>query len=324
MTITTLTDFAVLKPEIYLPLARTKLAQYIDFALFGMVDRAPIPAGEFVPIPGFKQLAGEPDVIGDGYNPTVNKIDPLKDIGVVRHLGKAFGAEDLVQIVTGRDPNAEIAAQIANYFARYAVQNSLLSVLLAVTASGGPIYATNLYSVYADQVSTHASYAVMTPTVAALGLAKIGDEMGGVRAWVMHSKVVADLTAQGHILPATNTAPVGFDGNGIANTFMGKPIVMSDTVTSTAGSNSTKYRTYGITPGALFLGIQKDLNPEADRDKLKKLNFISTDFHFCAHVRGCKWVGTANPDKTTLETAANWALSAELAKFVGVVAIDTN
>jgi hypothetical protein len=143
----------------------------------------------------------------------------------------------------------------------------------------------------------------------------------------MHSKVVADLAAQGFIMPATNTPPVGFDGSGIVQTFLGKPIIMADTVTTVSGTSSDLYRTFGITSGALALGIQQDLNPEQDRDPLKKLNYVSTDIHFCAHVRGTAWAGSAGsgkPTATVLETGATWTLAAESHKFVGIVAIDTN
>ena len=326
---TSLTDFTVLKPEIYRPVAQTKLAIFIDFLMGGMVDKFPIAPGEFVPIPSFKELSGTPDIIGDNYDPQINKIDPLKDIGVVRHMGKAFGADDLVQIVTGLDPNAEIARQLANYFARYCIQNSFLSVLKGLFSAAGPLYATNRYSVYADVATTHATYAVMTPQVASLGLAKLGDQMSKVRGWVMHSKVVADLTAAGYILPSPVQAPVGFDGSGIVSTFLNKPIIMSDTTTTVAGVTSTLYRTFAVVPGAMALGIQKDLNPEQDRNKLKKLDYVSTDYHFAAHVRGCKYVyaavtATANPTDAMLEAGVSWLLSAESEKFVGVVAIDTN
>ena len=324
---TTLTDFAVLKPEIYTPLAQTKLKMFIDFMLHGMADRVSIGAGETMPIPGFKRLAGTPDIIGDNYDPQVNKIDPLKDIGVVRHMGKAFGADDLVQIVTGQNPNDEIARQLANYFAEYCIQNSFLSVLKGVFSAAGPLYTSNRYSVYADVADGQPTYATMTPSVASKGLAKLGDNMAKIRAWVMHSKVVGDLNAAGYISTATLAAPYGFDGNGIVSMFLGKPIIMSDTTTVIAGNTSDLYRSYAVVPGAMALGIQKDLNPEQDRDKLKKLNFVSTDIHFAAHIRGCKYVGAIgdkHPTDAELEAGASWSLSAELAKDVGVIAIDTN
>jgi hypothetical protein len=326
MGITTLTNLADLKPEIFRPQAQTQLAQYIDFMMFGMVDRFSADAGEFIPIPSFKELTGAVDIIGDGYNPVVGAIGTVKDIGVVRHMGRAFGAEDLAAIVTGTDPNGEISRQISNYFARYGVQASFLSVLKGLFASTGPLYTSNRYSVYADVASTAATYAIMTPEVAALGMAKLGDQMGKIAAWVMHSKVVADLTAAGFVATTTNAVPYGFDGNGIVNLFLGKPIIMSDTTTTTAGTTSTLYRSFGVVPGALALGVQKDLNPEVERNALKKLSYISTDLHAAAHVRGCAYVTAtgANPSDTLLETGTSWTLVADSAKFCGVIAIDTN
>lgn len=326
MAITTLTNLADIKPDILRAQTQTQLAKFIDFLMGGMVNRFSADPGEFVNIPSFKELAGTVDIIGDGYNPTVGAIGCIKDIGVIRHTGRAFGAEDLAAIVTGSDPVGEISNQIANYFARYGVQASFLSVLKGLFASTGPLYSTNLYSVYADVASTAATYAIMTPEIAALGMAKLGDEMEKIGMWIMHSKVVADLTAAGFVATTTNAVPYGFSGNGIVNTFLGKPIMVSDTVTKTAGTSSTSYRTFGVAPGALLLGVQKDLNPETERNALKKLSYIATDYHFCAHVRGCAYVTTAgaNPTDTVLETGTSWTLVAEDAKFCGVVAIDTN
>ncbi len=327
MTIANLTDFAALKPEIYRPLAQTKLAQFIDFLMFGMADQFPIGAGETVPVPSFGELSGDVDISKDKNDIEVNGITPLKDIGVVCHVIKAFGAEDLIKIVTGLDPNAEIATQVARYFAKNAVQKRMLSVLKGLFSAAGPLYTSNRYSKYADVATTHSTYAVMTPTIAALGVQKLGDEMDKIVAWIMHSKVVADLRAQGFVtdLPANN--PFGFGPSGILQTFNGKPISMSDTCTTISGTTSDLYRSYAVTRGAFAIGIQKDLNPELDRDKLNKKSYISTDLHFMPHVRGVSYVGaTGNGEPTVahLEAGASWSLSAENAKFVGVVAIDTN
>lgn len=326
MSATTVADFSVLKPEIYGPLTQTKIAQAVDFFMNGMCDRVALPAGEFVPFPGFKALSGDPDRMVDGGTYDINKIDPLKDIAVVLHKIKVFGAEDLVQIVTGQDPNAEIARQLAIYFARKVISPALMSVLKGVFATSGPLNSTNLHSVYVDAAFSGGTQVPMSPAVAAAGLAKLGDEMNNVAGWVMHSKVYADLLAAGYISTATKADPYGIGMNGELMSFMGKPIVMADNGYTLAGTHATKYRTLGIARGALAYGVQKDANPEQDRDRKDKLNFVSTDIHFAPHVRGCAYntaVG-ANPTTANLELGTSWTLAAEDEKFVGVVAIDTN
>lgn len=325
MSATTVADFSVLKPEIYGPLTQTKIAQAVDFFMNGMCDRVALPAGEFVPFPGFKALSGDPDIMVDGGTYDINKIDPLKDIAVVLHKIKVFGSNDLVQIVTGQDPNAEISRQLALYFARKVISPALMSVLKGIFATSGPVNATNLHSVYVD-TATVADRVNLSPAVAADGMAKIGDEMNNIAGWVMHSKVYANLLAAGYISTAVKNDPYMISGNGELQSFMGKPIVMADTVTTATGSNATKYRTFGIARGALAYGVQKDANPEQGRDQKDKLSYVSTDIHFAPHVRGCAYntaVG-ANPTTANLELGTSWTLAAEDEKFVGVVAIDTN
>lgn len=202
MGTTTVADFSVLKPEIYGPLTQTKIAQAVDFFMNGMCDRVALPAGEFVPFPGFKALSGDPDRMVDNGVYDINKIDPLKDIAVVLHKIKVFGSDDLVQIVTGQDPNAEIARQLALYFARKVISPALISVLKGVFATSGPLNTTNLHSVYVDAAESGGTQVKMSPAVAARGIQKIGDELNNIAGWVMHSKVYSDLLAAGYISTA--------------------------------------------------------------------------------------------------------------------------
>lgn len=327
MGATTSTDFSALVPEIFQPLAQTRLAKFIDFLMFGLADQFQVGAGLVVPVPSFGELSGTVDISQDKNDIEINAVTPILDEGVVCRGIKAFGAEDLVKICSGIDPNTEIANRISRYFAKNFVQTRFFNVLTGLFSAAGPLYATNLHSVYADVAKTAATYAIMTPEVAIDGIQKLGDEMENVAAWVMHSKVMGDVYKAGYIGTATAVPPVGMNADGTVKTFLGKPIIMADSVTKTAGTSSTKYRTFGITRSALALGIQKDLNPEFGRDALNKKEYLSTDMHAMMHVRGCKYVGATGSGKPTvalLEAGASWELVAEDAKFVGVVAIDTN
>jgi len=294
--------------------------------MHGIMDRVALPAGDYVSFPAFKELSGDADRMVDSGNYDINKIDVLKDVAAVCHRIKVFGANDLSAIVSGSDPMGAISSQIARYFAKV-VQKSALATLKGQIVSSGALNTTNLHSVFVDD-ATIANQKYMTASVAATALGLLGDEINNIAAWVMHGKVLADLLSAGYV--STYTAPnpaIEINGLGEIQKFMGKPIIVSDSCTTIAGSSATKYITYGLAKGALAYGIQKDLNPEVGRDSKDKVSYISTDIHYATHLRGCAYqsgTGGANPTDTTLATATSWALVAESAKFVGMIAIGTN
>ena len=324
MAETYMSDLSSIVPAILKPMAATKMAQFIDFNMHGIMDRVELPAGEFVSFPAFKELSGAADRMVDGGSYDINKIDVLKDVAAVSHRIKVFGANDLSAIVSGTDPMGSISAQLGRYFAKV-VQLSALSVLKAQIISGGALESTNLYDVFVD-TATEANQKPLTSSIAAKGLGKLGDEINNIAAWVMHGKVLADLLAAGYVSTSPINNPIEIGGLGEVQKFMGKPVIVSDTCTTIAGSSATKYITYGLAKGALAYGVQKDLNPEVGRDSKDKVSYISTDLHYAAHLRGCAYqtAALANPTDTTLATAATWALVAESAKFVGMVAIGSN
>lgn len=326
MAETLMSDLSSIVPSIIQPMAQTKMAQYIDFMMHGVMDRVSLPAGDYVSFPAFKELSGAADRMVDSGSYDINKIDVLKDIAAVCHRIKVFGANDLSSIVTGSDPMGAISSQLARYFAKV-VQLSALATLKGQIITSGSLNGTNLYDVFVDD-ATEGNQKPMTSAIAAKGLGKLGDEINNIAAWVMHGKVLADLLAAGYVstYPIQNQA-IEINGLGEIQKFMGKPIIVSDSCTTIAGSSATKYITYGLARGALAYGIQKDLNPEVGRDSKDKVSYISTDIHYATHLRGCAYqsgTGGANPTDTTLATATSWALVAESAKFVGMVAIATN
>lgn len=326
MAETLMSDLSSIIPSVIQPMAQTKLAQYIDFMMHGVMDRVSLPAGNYVTFPSFKELSGTADRMVDSGSYDINKIDAIADIAAVCHRIKVFGANDLSSIVSGTDPMGAISSQIARYFAKV-VQLSALSVLKGQIVTSGALNATNLYDVFVDD-ATEGNQKPMTSAIAAKGLGKLGDELNNIAAWVMHGKVVADLLAAGYVSTYTQRNQAIDIGNmGEVLSFMGRPIIMADSCTTIAGSSATKYITYGLAKGALAYGIQKDLNPEIGRDSKDKVSYISTDLHYAAHLRGCAYqsgTGGANPIDTTLATATSWALVAESAKNVGMVAIGTN
>jgi len=296
-------------------------AKIFDFTFQGMAERDNnVGAGELINVRGFNELSGDAEVMSDGGTYSTNSVSTYKDIGVILHRIKKFGAEDLGNIVSGQDATGAIRRMIARYFAKQAAAR-FIDVLTGVFASSGPLTTTNRSAVYVD-TATPGDRIKLTPSVAANAAAKIGDNMLDMGIWLMHSATYATLLAAGYLETNTNLSAYGFEG-GQVKMFMGKPILVSDTLPVTTGSNCDSYRTYFCAKGSLYFGIQKDINPEYSRDT-NKIDIISTDMHFCPHVRGCAWATTANPADATLKLGTSWSLAYSAATQVRVVAIDHN
>lgn len=309
-------------PEIMRTEVNVEFAKIFDLSFMGAAERDDtVPAGELINVRGFNELSGDAEVMVDGGTYSTNPLSTNKDVAVILHRIKKFGAEDLGRIVSGMDATAAVRAMIARYFLKE-VQNRFLNVLEALfDSSAGVLRSSNRLSVYVDHATVGRGF--LTPANGATVMSKIGDNMFDLGVWAMHSATYAYLLANKYLETNTNGSAYGIDGVGNIVTFMGKPIMVSDFCTKVAGASATMFRTYLLGRGSLYLGIQKDINPEYSRDS-NKIDIISTDMHFATHCRGVKWNTTTNPTNALLATPASWALSYALAKQVRVVALDHN
>ena len=309
-------------PEIMRTEVNVEFAKIFDLSFMGAAERdGNVEPGELINVRGFSELDGDAEVMVDTGTYSTNNIGTRKDIAVILHRIKKFGAEDLGRIVSGMDASAKIKALISRYFLRE-VQNRFMNVLEALfDASAGILRTTNRHSVYVDHATVGRGF--LTPANATTGMSKIGDNLFDLGVWMMHSATYAYLLSNKYLETSPNITAYGADAVGNVTTFMGKPIMVSDYCTKVSGNNASMFRTYLLGKGSLYFGIQQDLNPELIRDS-NKIDIISTDLHFAAHVKGCKWITTTNPTNALLATPASWALAYALAKQVRVIAIDHN
>jgi hypothetical protein len=303
MPYTNLAD--VIVPEVMAKMAAAQIPTASKIVRSGIVslDYNNVDIGEggnFFNVPFYDELTGASEVI-DGVNQiAVNAISTGKDIGVVLHRGKAWGVTDLARFAGMEDPSREIGRQVGNYwskeFDRYDV---------SVTTGTKVLFDTG--------VAIDASL-------------KLGDNMDDLTGMIIHSKVYGDLVKNKLVefvdLPSTDntyrTAKIP--------TFLGKELVVSDQCpidTSTPGYEI--YTSYLFGPGAGYLGYQRQLMTEKDRDILAFRNVLSTSVHFGLHLKLVKWnVSTVNPDDSTLGTATNWAKVASDDKLIKFVAVKSN
>lgn len=329
MATTKIADVVV--PEVLSSMASAEISNYLDFEKTGIItsdyNNVDIrEGGHFAEVRFYNQLdASDADeVLEDDKSLTPSKISTGKDIGVVCHRGKAWGTRDLAAILQGDDPQKEIAKQVGIYWARR-IKDALISVLNGNFASTGPL-GTGATSPHALDVGVTTGTAVpFSHTYALQTMNLLGDAMNDFDVIIMHSKVYTDIVNAQLVTYSYNFDPKSYDPRDPGK-YLGKQIIVSDNVpVDTSTPSYFKYTTYFAKKGAMYLGRQRDLMTETDRDILAFEDVISTNIHFVPHIKLCKWNTTdTNPTNTQLATATNWASVANDHKFIGMAALVTN
>lgn len=329
MATTKISDIIV--PEVLAPMASAQISNYLNFERTGVVtsdyNNVDIrKGGHFAQVPFYNQLDGDDadEIITDTNSLTPQKITTGEDIGVVCHRGKAWGSRDLAAILSGDDPQKEIARQIGDYWGKR-LDQTIINVLNGVFATTGPLGtgATNPHCLNVGVTS--ATKVLFTHTAALQAMNLLGDAMNDFDVIIMHSKVYTDLVSA-----KLTSWSLGFnpentmvDGN---DSYLGKKIIVSDKVPVDVSTPSYPiYTTYFAKRGSIYLGRQKDLEVETDRDILGFEDVFSTSIHFVPHVKLVKWNQTiTNPTNAQLATASYWTSVANDHKFIGLVALQTN
>ncbi len=272
--------------------------------------------GTRITIPRWKR-GGDMVPLSDSSGLSIEKVDTVSEQGVVVRRGKAFGVHDFARLVSLDDPQTEIARQVAAIFARH-LDSTLVSVL------EGAIPSANTKSV----AVTSGSPIRIGKNAVLDAMFTLGDNESELSAVVIHSKVFKDAYDQGLVLytdvPADSVSP-GYR-MGVRPTLFGRPVYVSDRVpVDTTTTDYFKYTTYFLGQRALYLGYQRELTLETDRDVLTKEDIISFDAHFVPHLFGVGWdSSTNNPANSDLATGGNWVLKVEDTKSVKAVALVTN
>ena len=277
--------------------------------------------GEFIKVPFWSELTGDDEVISDAetWSLTPDKITQYEDIGVICHRGRAWSSAELAAIVSGSDPTRAIGEQLGNYWSkRY--DAALISVLK------GALPSTHINDISQQTDGQPPVSATVEALIDTMGL--LGDNANEFTTIIMHSKVYNDFLKAGLIqFGQTNLSNVILE-NGEIPTLLGRRVIVSDNVPvetyNTGTTNYTKYTTYIAQNGAMYFGFQRELVTETDRDILGFRDYLSTQVHFCPHLRGVKWATTTtNPDNTTLATPTNWQ-KVYPDKAIRVVALKSN
>lgn len=271
--------------------------------------------GYTVAIPKWNTLSGDSVQITDSLTTTVNSLANYKDIAVWCEREKAWGADQMVKVVSSNDPMGEAARQIAEYLAvelhkqALATLSGVFSVELATTHSTGNDY-------IGSTIDTAAVLAAKQ---------KLGDNQDQLTIALMNSKVYQDALSNGLISNQIFNVSNEMFRSGMIGNMLGMKPSMTDKLTATADV----YPSYFAAPGAMIYKFRErpvSIQTNANITRVAAGNLIADielyrsalasggqdvlilRYSALTHVPGVYFDGTvaSNPTNTQLATATSW------------------
>lgn len=293
----------VIVPEVFNPYVIERTAELSAFYQSGIIarnpelDRLASSGGKLLNMPFWEDLTGDDEVISDTEALTVGKITASQDVAALLARGRAWSVNDLAKALSGDDPMAAIGDLVADYWARR-FQAILIKTLDGVFGNTATQMDTNKHDISALEGEA----AVIDAKTAVDAIYKLGDNADKLTGFAMHSATVAKLTKDDLI----ETIPPS-EGKPAVRTFLGKPVVVDDSLPNDNGV----YTTYIFGAGAFGWGEGGAPVPvETARDALAGDDILVHRRHFILHPRGVAFqnasVAGATPSNTELANYQNW------------------
>ncbi|BBB99783.1 MULTISPECIES: major capsid protein [Bradyrhizobium] len=272
--------------------------------------------GKTVNMPFFNDLdaSDAEQILDDTTDLTVSKMTTGQDVAVKLLRGKAFGSSDLAADLSGADPIDAIANRFADWWNKR-MQTALLATLAG--AMGSTDMAANV-----NDISTLTGGAENFDADSFIDAAfLLGDEQGGLNAVAVHS-----LTLKAMVKADLIDFVPDSQGKLTIPTYLGKTVIVDDSMPVTGAGANRVFTTYIFGPGAVGFGEKSPKVPvEVERQALKGMGqeYIVNRRQWVMHPRGVKWLGTnqagVTPSNTELADVANWKRVYD-AKIIRIVA----
>jgi len=298
----------IIVPQTWMPYVQVRTREVSQLFQSGIVafnedlNEAAQGPGTSANIPFFNDLSGVSEVLSDTVPLTVNKVTTGSQISAKHFRGKAWGSHDLVAAIAGVDPVAAIGDLVADWWARD-MQKTLLSSLKGFFAAASMSDATVDISITDAAAATAANKISAEATIDAADI--LGDASGDITAIAVHSKQYHSLLKQDLIQFEQRSE----QGTPI-RTYLGKRVIVDDSLPRVATTNGFKYTSYLFGDGAVAFGEADAKAPvEMDRDILLGEEYLVNRRQFVLHPTGAKWIGTpagVSPTNAELETGTNW------------------
>ena len=280
-------------------------------------------------LPFFNQAGGDSNVSSDDSAAiaTAAKQTTGKDRAVKHFRNKVWAEADVVSSFVGSDPLRSVGDYIAQYW-DLELQKILINSLRGIFADNAANDAGNMIV----DVATDGAGAITDAERISADLVidadkTMGDAVGGLTLIMMHSIVYAKLRKLNLIsfIPAS-------ESKGGIEMYMGKRVIVNDTLPAIAGTNRTTYHTYLLGAGAALYGEGSPKIPfEVYRQALQGngggAESIISRKEFILHPYGTQFKSASmaglSPTNAELATASNWDRSRDR-KVLKMALIKTN
>jgi hypothetical protein len=302
----------IIVPEIFAPYVIERTAEKSKLWRSGLIEQSDKTneiasgGGTTANMPFFVDLTGDSEVLSDSTALSVNGISTSKDICVINHRGKAWGANDLAKAKSGDDPMAAIGDLVADWWARD-LQKTLIAILRGVFAST-TMAAEHVLNISIADGNNAAASNLISSGATVNALKKLGDELDAISAIAMHSDIYYELVKQDEIEFEQPS-----EQDTVIQRYKGRTVIVDDTLPKVAGGTSGSiYSTYMFGNGVIAYGegTPEEEAVETDRDILAGDSYLTNRRTFVMHPIGVKWQGNAagaSPTNAEFATAANWA-----------------
>ena len=296
----------VIVPAVFNPYVIQRTAELSAFYQSGIIarnpelDRLASSGGRLLNMPFWEDLEGEDEVLSDSTALTVGKIESDKDVAALLARGRAWSVNDLAKALSGDDPMAAIGDLVAEYWARR-FQAILIKTLDGIFGHKDTEMNTNKHDISGS--ATAEDDDVISAKTAVDAIYKLGDNADKLTGFAMHSATVAKLTKDDLI----ETIPPS-EGKPAVRTFLGKPVVVDDSLPNANGV----YTTYIFGAGAFGWGEGGAPVPvETARDALAGDDILIHRRHFILHPRGVAFQNDSSivgptPSNGDLANYKNW------------------
>lgn len=300
-TYTSIADIVV--PEIFDPLvveeSTEKTALWTSGIVAGVEDLGQFArkGGTQIQMPFWNDLTGDDEVLEEDVALTVNKINTGVDSCVLHGRGKAWGSNELAQVlnVNRADPMKAIASLVGGWWTRR-YQVILLKTLEGIFDAAS--MATNVHDISGEA----GDLAVIGAETFLDAQQKLGDAKEKLTAIAMHSATETKLKK----LNLIDYVPDSEQAGKMIATYGGKRVLVDDTMPVTSGV----YTTYLFGAGAIGWADGGAPTPsETDRNILKGQDVLANRRLFVLHPRGVRWKAAPmnrGPRNTELADGDNW------------------
>jgi hypothetical protein len=295
----------VIVPEVFNPYVIERTAELSAFYQSGIIarnpelDRLASSGGKLINMPFWEDLTGNDEVLSDQTALTVGRIKASQDMAALLARGRAWSVNDLAKALSGDDPMAAIGDLVAAYWARR-FQVILIETLNGIFGHNDTEMNTNQHDISGSPTAEDDD--VISAKTAVDAIYKLGDSADKLTGFAMHSATVAKLTKDDLI----ETIPPS-EGKPAVRTFLGKPVVVDDSLPNAEGV----YTTYIFGAGAFGWGEGGAPVPtETARDALSGDDILVNRRHFILHPRGVAFQGRTvegpTPSNDELANYRNW------------------